>query len=72
MESIDQTSLMACGTLSPFARFDAQVQLELAVEPVDALEVSLEPPDVAQVQVAQPKAPVEMCSGLVLAMGDLF
>ena len=42
----------------PFARFDAQVQLQFPVDPVDALVVPSKASDVAQVQVAQPKAPV--------------
>lgn len=42
------------------ARLDAQVQLELAVNPVDALVVPFEALHVAQVQEAQSKAPVAL------------
>lgn len=42
------------------ARLNAQVQLELAVDPVDPLVVPFEALDVAQVQEAQPEAPVTL------------
>src|SRR5690606_25831777 len=42
----------------PFARFDPQVQFELAVDPVHTLVVPPEAADITQVQKAQPKAPV--------------
>jgi len=42
------------------ARLNPQVQLELAVNPVDTLVVPFEPFDVAQVQEAQPEAPVAL------------
>ena len=42
------------------ARLDPQVQLEVAVAPVDALMAPFEALDVAQVQKAQPRAPVAL------------
>jgi len=42
------------------ARLNAQVQLKLAINPVDFFMVPLETLDVAQVQEAQPEAPVAL------------
>ena len=57
----------------PLARLDAQVQLELPVNPVHALVVKPEALHVSQVQEAQPKAPVAVIVGqLEQPVGDLL
>ncbi|EFF45744.1 ISxac2 transposase [Xanthomonas citri pv. aurantifolii str. ICPB 10535] len=47
-------------THQPLLRLDPQVQLQLAVDPVDPLVIPAKALHVAQVQVAQAKAPVAM------------
>jgi hypothetical protein len=58
MKSIDQTSLIPPSTVSaagltpdqPLARFDAQIQLQFLVDPVNFFVVPAEPLHVAQIQ----------------------
>ena len=47
-------------TNKPFARLDAQVELQLLVDAIHTLVVPFEALDVAQIQVTQAKAPVAM------------
>lgn len=47
-------------TYETMARLDSQVQLELAVNLVDAFVVPFEAFDVAQIQETQPEAPVAL------------
>lgn len=47
-------------TYKTLARFDAQVQLQLAIDTVDALVVPFEAFHVAQVKKAQAEAPVAL------------
>ena len=68
MKSIDHVSLGLSGTargsgfvpLQPFLGLDPQVQLQLAVDPVDAFVVPAIALHVAQIQKTQPKAPVAL------------
>ncbi len=43
-------------TNKPFARLDAQVELQLLVDPIHTLVVPFEALDVTQIQIAQAKA----------------
>ena len=69
MKSIDHVSLglqaqpVVSGfvPLQPFLGLDPQVQLQLAVDPVDAFVVPAIALHVAQIQKTQPKAPACAC-----------